>query len=106
MVDRDAICEFGIFMEFWSRNNLRMLEMNGVDSQDAYVAAASLFLTSPYMVGCHREPVVFGNESPSGGIAFTTFAVGCLTYLPLLSTSFCSSTCSHANHTCPEGFSP
>jgi len=69
MVDRDAICEFGIFMEFWSRNNLRMLEMNGVDSQDAYVAAASLFLTSPYMVGCHREPVVFGNESPSGGIA-------------------------------------
>ena len=88
MVDRDAICEFGIFMEFWSRNNLRMLEMNGVDSQDAYVAAASLFLTSPYMVGCHREPVVFGNESPSGGIALQHLLLVvwhiCLCSVPLL----------------------
>ena len=87
MVDRDAICEFGIFMEFWSRNNLQMLEMNGVDSQDAYVAAASLFLTSPYgwlpqgACGIREWVSVWRN-------CFTTFAVGCLTYLPLLSTSF------------------
>lgn len=82
-----VICEFGIFMEFWSRNNLRMLEMNGVDSQDAYVAAASLFLTSPYdwlpqgASGMREWVSVWRN-------CFTTFAVGCLTYLPLLSTSF------------------